>query len=55
MRHRTTAILELLHDLSKEQQVIVFAQEQGVAQGARENLSEPDDALVELLVISSTR
>ena len=51
---RTSAILELLHDLSKEQQVIVFAQEQGVAEWARENLSEPDDALVELSVIGST-
>jgi hypothetical protein len=51
---RTTAILELLHELSREQQVIVFAQEQGVAEWARENLNEPDDALVELSVISTT-
>jgi DNA repair protein SbcC/Rad50 len=51
---RTVAILELLHELSKEQQVIVFAQERSVAEWARENLFTPEDALVELPVIVST-
>ena len=51
---RTVAILELLHELSKEQQVIVFAQERGVADWAREHLSAPLDALVELTVVATT-
>jgi len=51
---RTTAILELLHELSKEQQVIVFAQERGVADWAREHLSSPVDAVVELTVVATT-
>jgi uncharacterized protein YhaN len=51
---RTTAILELLHELSKEQQVIVFAQERGVADWARVNLRAPADKMVELKVVAST-
>ena len=51
---RTRAILELLHELSKEQQVIVFAQERGVADWARAHLGAPGDAMVELSVIAST-
>ena len=51
---RTTAILELLHEISKEQQVIVFAQERGVADWARAHLSSPVDSMIELTVIATT-
>ena len=51
---RTMAILELLHELSKKQQVIVFAQERGVADWAREHLTAPNDAFVELKVVATT-
>ena len=43
---RTIAILGLLHELSKEQQVIVFAQERSVAEWAEANLTKPNDAVV---------
>jgi uncharacterized protein YhaN len=51
---RTVAILELLHGLSAEQQVILFAQEPAVANWASTALREPDDRLVELQVVSHT-
>jgi len=51
---RSTAILELLHELSNEQQVIVFAQERGVADWARTHLISPVDAMVELSVVATT-
>lgn len=51
---RTTAILDLLHELSMEQQVIVFAQERGVADWARTHLNPSFDAMVELSVVSTT-
>lgn len=47
-RHRTRALLELLHALSRERQVVVFTQEDEVATWAREQLTGPDDAVVEL-------
>lgn len=50
---RTTAILDLLHELSEEQQVIVFAQERGVADWAKDHLVPSCDALIELEVIAS--
>ncbi len=51
---RTVAILELLHELSKEQLDMSFAQESGVADWAQERLSAPLDALVELEVVATT-
>lgn len=45
---RTEAILNLLHELSKDQQVIVFAQEALVADWARATLTSPADAVVEI-------
>ena len=51
---RTHAILELLHEISKEQQIIVFAQERGVADWACTHLCEPRDAVVQLAVVSGT-
>ena len=51
---RTTTILELFHELSKEQQVVVFAQERGVADWARVHLRAPADKMVELKVVAST-
>lgn len=49
---RTVEILELLHELSAEQQVVVFAQERVVAEWAQRNLHEPVDAIRELPVVS---
>jgi len=49
---RTVKILELLHELSAEQQVVVFAQERVVAEWAQRNLREPVDAIRELRVVS---
>jgi len=51
---RTAATLDLLHEFSKEQQVIVFAQERSVAEWARSHLCEPRDAIVALAVVSGT-
>lgn len=51
---RTVAILELLHGLSADQQIILFAQEQAVADWASDALSEPADRLVKLEVIAHT-
>lgn len=51
---RTVAILELLHGLSIEQQVILFAQESAVADWASTALLEPDDRLIELQVVPHT-
>jgi uncharacterized protein YhaN len=45
---RTAAILDLLHDLSHDQQIIVFAQEQQVADWAHQTLTGPNDAVVEM-------
>ena len=42
---RTGALMDLLHDLSAEQQVIVFSQEQDVREWATRNLREPQDHL----------
>jgi len=42
---RTTAILELLHEISTERQVILFSQEQGVVEWAKRSLRENDDKL----------
>lgn len=41
-------MLTLLHKISDERQVIVFAQQDQVAQWARENLTSERDAFVEL-------
>lgn len=51
---RTVATLDLLHELAAEQQVIVFAQEDMVADWAREHLSASQDALLQLTVMSGT-
>ncbi len=45
---RTAQVLTLLHKISDERQVIVFAQQDQVAQWARENLTSERDAFVEL-------
>jgi uncharacterized protein YhaN len=45
---RTTAILDLLHELSQDQQIIVFGQQQEVADWARQKLTGPSDSLVEM-------
>ena len=49
---RTTAILEFLHALSAERQVILFSQEAQVADWARERLSGPRDAVRDLAPIA---
>lgn len=49
---RTVEILELLHELSAGQQVVVFAQERVVAEWTQRNLHEPVDAIRELPVVS---
>lgn len=49
---RTTEILELLHELSAEQQIVLFAQDRIVAQWAERRLLGPTDALRELSVVS---
>ncbi len=51
---RTVAILELLHRLSAERQIVLFAQEPAVADWARSALSEPADRLIELAVVAGT-
>jgi DNA repair protein SbcC/Rad50 len=42
---RSRAILDLLHEVSAERQVVVFSQEESVAAWAREHLFEPRDRL----------
>ncbi len=44
---RTAAVLELLHRLSADRQIVVFSQELGVVEWARRNLTDRD-RLVEL-------
>lgn len=51
---RTVGILNLLHGLSAEQQIILFAQEPAVADWARTALTGPSDRLVELDVVPGT-
>ena len=45
---RKKAVLELLHELSKERQVVLFTQEEDVVNWADANLGTPDDAVVRL-------
>jgi len=45
---RTAAILDLLHDLSAGQQVILFAAQDQVADWARATLTGPNDKVIEL-------
>lgn len=45
---RTVALLDLLRDVSRERQVILFSQESGVAEWAREHLSGETDNLLSL-------
>ena len=45
---RTVALLDLLHEVSKERQVVLFSQETGVRAWAREKLADPQDRLIEL-------
>jgi len=51
---RTLATLDLLHELAGEQQVIVFAQEDKVAEWAGNHLLEPQDAIRNLTVVTGT-
>jgi uncharacterized protein YhaN len=48
---RTIAILELLHELSKDQQVIVFSQQQHVADWANQSLTGPEDEVREITTV----
>jgi hypothetical protein len=45
---RTGDILDLLHQVSKERQIVLFTQEKSVATWAREHLTGPRDRVVEL-------
>jgi DNA repair protein SbcC/Rad50 len=45
---RTIAILELLHRLSAQRQVVVFSQEDTVVAWAQEHLDGPDDTVVDI-------
>jgi len=45
---RTAAILELLHESSRQRQIVFFSQEDEVLAWARERLQEPRDRLTEL-------
>ena len=45
---RTVALLDLLHEVSKERQVVLFSQETGVRAWASEKLADPQDRLIEL-------
>ena len=47
-RQRTEAILDLLHELSADRQIIVFSQEDEVRAWAQANLTGTDDALIHL-------
>jgi hypothetical protein len=51
---RTAAILELLHRLSADQQIIVFAQERFVGDWACTNLVEGRDAMIHLPVVNTS-
>jgi hypothetical protein len=42
---RTREVLTLLHDIARERQVILFTQEEQVAQWAKEHLTGPDDRM----------
>lgn len=46
--HRTRSLLDLLHQLSRERQIVVFSQEDEVVVWARDHLVGPGDAVVEL-------
>jgi uncharacterized protein YhaN len=48
---RTVEILEWLHELSAERQVVVFTQEEQVTSWAQRSLREPADALHELFTL----
>jgi DNA repair exonuclease SbcCD ATPase subunit len=50
---RSTAILELLHDLSRGRQIIFFSQEEDVAAWAQANLSPPQDRFQRLEAITA--
>ncbi len=45
---RKLAVLMLLHEISRERQVILFSQETDVANWAMENLKDPQDRLIRL-------
>ena len=45
---RQAEIMDILHTISREQQVIVFSQEPETLHWAQERLVEPDDRLVHL-------
>src|SRR5262249_28669645 len=47
-RQRSLAVLALLHEVSRERQVILFTQEDDVLAWAEENLRDPSDRLVRL-------
>ncbi|HVW81011.1 MAG TPA: AAA family ATPase [Mycobacteriales bacterium] len=51
---RTVDILNLLHEVSKERQIVLFTQEANVATWAQRQLSGPRDAVVQLTEVSST-
>ncbi|MCQ4084347.1 hypothetical protein NGB36_28140 [Streptomyces sp. RB6PN25] len=50
---RTRRLLELLHELSAHQQVILFAQEQLIVDWARDTLTGPADSVVALRPVAS--
>jgi uncharacterized protein YhaN len=45
---RTVAILDLLHEISRERQVIVFSQEEDVSRWSETSLNPERDSLVRL-------
>jgi uncharacterized protein YhaN len=47
-RARTEVLLDLLHDVAGERQVVVFSQEEAVLAWAERRLQGPRDALVRL-------
>jgi uncharacterized protein YhaN len=49
---RTVEILDLLHELSTQQQVVLFTQETAVSQWAQRNLHQPLDAIRQLPVLN---
>ena len=50
---RTTQILELLHRLSGDQQIVLFAQQKQVADWAHANLTGSRDAVVEVATVAT--
>ncbi len=48
---RTAAILEALHSISTERQIILFSQEAEVLEWAQKNLHQPEDLLIRLDVV----